>query len=206
MLALWVDWVMDQMKGRRVPQLHFIWGEQWVQDRVLVDLDSHLHRQWVGTTCSQALVANNTNLVASRSDVFPSSFMLFLLFSFNILLHNWPLNWKSLNGLLSLFIYTLENIMILECTHIAWLAICILDCNMSSLSLPSLVAFVLSVVVRDLLWFRQIDSDNNYMKFQNEAYIDTRSRSQLIKLIIDSCRKQQQPKIAATNSWPNRTL
>ncbi len=110
---------MVQMKGRRVPQLHFIWGEQWVQDRVLVDLDSHLHRQWVGTTCSQTLVANNTNLVASRSDVFPSSFMLFLLFSFNILLHNWPLNWKSLNGLLSLFIYTLENIMILECTHIA---------------------------------------------------------------------------------------
>lgn len=95
---------MDQMKGKRGPQLHFTWGEQWGRDQVLVNLGSHLHRQWVITTYSQALVANNTNMVASRSDAFPSSFMLYLMFSFNILLHNWQVYWKSLN-ILGLFIY-----------------------------------------------------------------------------------------------------
>lgn len=69
---------MDSMKERRDPQLRIIWGEQWVPDPVLVDPVSHLHRQWVGTTSSLTVVANNTNLVISRSNCF-LSFLISLL-------------------------------------------------------------------------------------------------------------------------------
>lgn len=70
MLELWVDWVMDQMKGRKAFRLHFTWVELWVQDLVLVDQDSLHHSQELEMTYSQALVAaNNINLVGSKSKI-----------------------------------------------------------------------------------------------------------------------------------------
>jgi hypothetical protein len=84
---------MDQMKKRKDPLLHTTWGQQWVQDLVLVDPGSHLLSQCLATTSSQTLAAKNTNMVASRSKFFLLISALctffFSFLSFNILLHNW---------------------------------------------------------------------------------------------------------------------
>lgn len=87
MLELWVDWVMDQMKGRKQLHLHFTWGELWVQDLVLVGLlDSLLHSQQLETTYSQTLEAKIINLVGSKSKILkfytrPITFSLILCVS-----------------------------------------------------------------------------------------------------------------------------
>ena len=60
---------MYQMKGRRDLQLHFTWGEPWVQGRVLVD-PGLLHRlEPAQMICSQALAANNISLVGLKNNL-----------------------------------------------------------------------------------------------------------------------------------------
>ena len=70
MLALWEDWVMDRMKGRRDPKLRFPWDKPWVLAPVLVNLGLHLHQQveLVEMTSSQVSAASNTNSEASRNN------------------------------------------------------------------------------------------------------------------------------------------
>lgn len=60
---------MDQMKGRRDPQLHFTWVEQWAQGRASEDLDT---REREVMTSSRVLVAvNNIHMVVSKNSCVP---------------------------------------------------------------------------------------------------------------------------------------
>lgn len=71
---------MVQMKGKRVPQHHFTWGERWALELVSVNLGSHLH-SWQEMTHSQISAANNINLVVLKSNFVSCVHVISLLYS-----------------------------------------------------------------------------------------------------------------------------